>query len=141
MYILTGEQSFDSAHFLKGYDGKCSNIHGHRWRVCAEVFAEELIEEGQCRGMVVDFGDLKNDLKEIVDVMDHALIIEENSMREETLNCLKADGFSIIQLPFRTTAENMSKYFYKELEKKEYKVKNVKVYETPTNCAIYEEVL
>jgi 7-carboxy-7-deazaguanine synthase len=34
------EQSFNSAHFLAGYQGKCANIHGHRWR------GEPLIQEG-----------------------------------------------------------------------------------------------
>ena len=30
MYILKTECSFDSAHFLSGYQGKCSNLHGHK---------------------------------------------------------------------------------------------------------------
>ena len=63
MYILKTEHSFDAAHFLYGYDGKCSNIHGHRWRVVLEVCTEDLQEDGQNRGMYVDFGDLKRDLK------------------------------------------------------------------------------
>jgi len=37
MYQLTTEHSFDSAHFLAGYDGKCGNLHGHRWRVLLTV--------------------------------------------------------------------------------------------------------
>lgn len=140
MYILCGEHSFDSAHFLMGYEGKCANIHGHRWRVCAEVYSEKLIAEGQLRGMVIDFGDLKRDLKAMVDALDHALLIEKGSMREQTLNCLKEDGFNIIEMPFRTTAENMSKHFYDALTGMGYRVKRIKVYETPTNCAVYEEV-
>ena len=69
MYYLTVENSFDSAHFLHGYDGKCSNLHGHRWRVVVDVACEELIAEGQQRGMCVDFGDLKKDVKEITDFL------------------------------------------------------------------------
>ena len=42
MYILETEQSFDSAHFLSGYEGKCSNLHGHRWRVVARIAMDEL---------------------------------------------------------------------------------------------------
>ena len=64
MYTLKTEHSFDAAHFLYGYEGKCSNIHGHRWRVVAEVSSDELETTGQNRGMYVDFGDLKKDLKE-----------------------------------------------------------------------------
>ena len=41
MYILETEQSFDSAHFLSGYKGKCSNLHGHRWRVVARIAMDE----------------------------------------------------------------------------------------------------
>ena len=47
MYYLTVENSFDSAHFLHGYEGKCSNLHGHRWRVVVDVACENLISEGQ----------------------------------------------------------------------------------------------
>ena len=46
MYILTTKHHFDSAHFLKGYDGKCSNIHGHRWFIEVSVQSEALIEDG-----------------------------------------------------------------------------------------------
>lgn len=42
MYYLKTENSFDSAHFLKGYDGKCRNLHGHRWRVVVEIAADQL---------------------------------------------------------------------------------------------------
>ena len=45
MYILKTEQSFDSAHFLSGYEGKCANIHGHRWRVIIEVKTEQLAKD------------------------------------------------------------------------------------------------
>lgn len=75
MYTLKTEHSFDAAHFLYGYEGKCSNIHGHRWRVVLEVSGEELTDEGQMRGMLIDFGDLKKDLKEEMDYLDHCLII------------------------------------------------------------------
>ena len=51
MYILETEQSFDSAHFLSGYKGKCSNLHGHRWRVVARIAMDELNKEGQPRDM------------------------------------------------------------------------------------------
>lgn len=57
-YILKTEHSFDAAHFYTDMK-KCSNIHGHRWRVVLEVCTEDLQEDGQNRGMYVDFGDLK----------------------------------------------------------------------------------
>ena len=53
MYKIRIEESFDSAHFLAGYEGKCSNLHGHRWRIVMEAKAETLHEDGQLRGMVL----------------------------------------------------------------------------------------
>jgi len=138
MYILKAEHHFDSAHFLKGYQGKCANIHGHRWRVVAEVEGDKLFSEGQLRDMVVDFGDLKRDIKKMVDHYDHSLIIEAGSMRKETLSFLIEDGFNIIEVDFRPTAERFASKFYEELENMGYRVKRIHVYETPTNCALYE---
>jgi 6-pyruvoyltetrahydropterin/6-carboxytetrahydropterin synthase len=138
MYYLQVEGCFDSAHFLKNYEGKCSNIHGHRWRIVVDAQSEHLITQGQEEGMVMDFGDLKKALKEIVDALDHALIVQKDTLRSLTLNCLVEDGFNIVQLDFRPTAENFAHYFYDILMGKGFNIKRVYVYETPTNCAIYE---
>ena len=121
MYTLKTEHSFDAAHFLYGYEGKCSNIHGHRWRVVAEVSSDELETTGQNRGMYVDFGDLKKDLK------------------ETTLKALQDENFRIIQFAFRPTAENMAKYFYDKMIGRGYRVKQITVYETPNNAASYTQ--
>lgn len=140
MYIIKTEQSFDSAHFLSGYDGKCSNLHGHRWRVVAEVCDEQLQQEGQLRGMVTDFGDIKNDLKKLADDYDHAFIYEESSLKEKTLEALQEEGFHLICVPFRPTAENFAKHFFEILKEKGYQVRSVAVYETPNNCAVYTQM-
>ena len=140
MYIIKTEQSFDSAHFLAGYQGKCSNLHGHRWRVVVEVCAEELIKEGQLRGMVTDFGDIKEDLQKLTDFYDHALIVETGTLKEATVKALEEEGFRMIMVPFRPTAENFSRHFYGELKSMGYQVRAVEVYETPNNCAIYHEL-
>lgn len=139
MYILKTEQSFDSAHFLAGYQGKCSNLHGHRWRVIVEICAENLVEEGQLRGMVTDFGDIKADLQKLTDYYDHALIVEAGSLKESTMKALDEEGFRIITVPFRPTAEHFSKSFYDQIKEMGYQVRSVEVYETPNNCAIYQE--
>ena len=137
MYTISSEQSFDSAHFLSGYDGKCSNIHGHRWRVKAFVCSDFLMSEGQLRGMVADFGDLKGDLKKLADDFDHTLIYEEGTLKESTVRALKDENFSLTPVNFRPTAENFAKYFYDILSDKGYKMYSVSVYETPNNCASY----
>ena len=85
MYQLTTHASFDSAHFLSGYEGKCSNIHGHRWKLEITVQSETLEQTGQIRGMVVDFGQLKDDIKKLADEFDHSLIIEDGTLKEKTV--------------------------------------------------------
>lgn len=140
MYQIETVASFDSAHFLSGYQGKCGNIHGHRWTVKAVIQGDHLEQqEPQTRGMLMDFSDFKQELKNLTDDLDHCLIIESGSMKEDTLACLERDGFRIVQLSFRPTAENLAAYFYNELRKRGYPVLRIKVYETPNNCAIYQE--
>lgn len=138
MFILKAEADFDAAHFLKGYDGKCANIHGHRWRVIMEVFSESLQSEGSCEGMVVDFGVIKSDLKKTVDLYDHVLIYQKNTLKPLTLKALEVEGFRLQVVDFRPTAEAFAYHFYQMLSRNDYKVKRVTVYETPTNCAVYE---
>ena len=138
MYYIRSESSFDSAHFLKGYIGKCSNLHGHRWRVVVELAAERLSEEEQTRGMVLDFGDLKVLLKDLCDNLDHSLIYESGSLREKTIEALAEEEFRLVEVPFRPTAENFARYFYEEVKAAGFPVHRVEVYETPTNYAAYE---
>lgn len=138
MYILKTEHSFDSAHFLAGYDGKCRNIHGHEWRVIIEVCREDLDHSGQTRDMIFDFGQLKKDVKREVDALDHALIIEKESLRPATMDALHEEDFKIIEFPFRPTAERLAAYFYERMTACGYRVYRSTVYETPQNCASYE---
>ncbi len=139
MYTLKTSASFDSAHFLKGYEGKCSNIHGHRWTVEIEVTNDTLEPTGQCRGMIVDFSTLKTDLGALVDNLDHSLIIEVGSLKPKTVEVLNEEGFRIIHVDFRPTAENFAEYFYNHMKNKGYNVARATVYETPNNCATYSE--
>ncbi len=140
MYILKTEATFDSAHFLSGYDGKCSNIHGHCWKIEVSAAGEKLIESGSRKGMLIDFADLKKIVRRLADSFDHALIIEKGSLRQSTLQALTEENFHIIELPFRPTAENLAAHFFSLLKEEGICVKTVAVYETTENCAIYEEV-
>lgn len=139
MYVLKTSQSFDSAHFLAEYEGKCRNIHGHRWTVEIQVQEETLKKDRQSRGMCVDFSTLKEDLKTETDILDHGLIMEEGSLKAETIDALRGEGFNLNVVKFRPTAENFAKYFYDRFKAKGYTVKCASVYETPSNCAIYYE--
>lgn len=137
MYQLTTEHSFDSAHFLAGYDGKCGNLHGHRWRILLTVQSETLREDRQQKGMCVDFAELKKDLRTELDALDHVLIIEQGSLRESTMKALQEEKFQVVEMPFRPTAENFARYFYELFTLKGYPVAKVEVYETPNNSAVY----
>lgn len=140
MYILETEQAFDSAHFLSGYEGKCRNLHGHRWRVVAKIAADSLSTTRQTRDMVIDFGDFKDALKELTENLDHCLIIETGSLKPATMEALRGEDFRVVELPFRPTAEQLSRYFFLQLKDRSFPVHSVSVYETPNNCATYQEM-
>lgn len=142
MYYLKAEASFDAAHFLAQYQGKCHNIHGHHWIVEMRVCGDALQTTTQERGMLVDFSQLKADLKAVVEPMDHTLIHETGTLRPLTCHALQEDGFSLTEVPFRPTAENFANHFYKAMTGRGYRVADCTVYETPNNCASYcgEEV-
>ena len=137
MYILRTSAAFDSAHFLAGYDGRCANLHGHRWRIEVEAGQTELQPSGEKRGMVVDFGDFKKAVRALADAYDHTLIYESGSLRENTLTALREERFALIEVSFRPTAENLAKHFYERLTADGLPVLRVTVYETEDNCAVY----
>jgi 6-pyruvoyltetrahydropterin/6-carboxytetrahydropterin synthase len=138
MYGLKSEAYFDSAHFLADYHGKCENLHGHRWKVVAYLRQDSLGDSGTERDMVMDFGEFKRVLRGLADELDHTFLVEEGTLMDKTIECLKEEGFSLTMLPFRTTSENLAHYFFDRLHEAGLPCSRVEVYETPLNCAIYE---
>lgn len=67
MYEVRVEADFSAAHFLADYHGKCERLHGHNYKVYAHVKGNKL-DEG---GMLLDFGELKGVLREVIGEMDH----------------------------------------------------------------------
>lgn len=67
--IVAKRASFDAAHYLPKYEGKCKNLHGHHWVV--ELAVKGPVQES---GMVVDFTLLKEFLDSIVEKFDHHLL-------------------------------------------------------------------
>ena len=110
MYGLKTEASFDSAHFLTDYYGKCENLHGHRWRAVVYLEVADLQADGTMKDMVVDFGVFKRAVRDLAEELDHT---------------------------FRTTAENLARYVCDRLTEQGFPVSQVDLYETPNNCAIY----
>ena len=136
---LTKEFSFEAAHALDGYDGPCREIHGHSYRLFVTVKGTPAEDAANPKcGMVLDFGDLKHALRELAACYDHALIYEEHSLHSTTVEALLAEGFHLIAVPFRPTAEEFAKHFYQKLQEQGMPVHRVTVYETPDNCASYE---
>ena len=117
---------FSSAHALRGYQGKCENVHGHNWKVEAVVSASKLNEIG----IAIDFKLLKNYLNEVLETLDHKFINE-------------TDFF----LSVNPSAENLAMFIYNEFKKKiKYMkhngiaVKSINVYETDTSMASYYKI-
>lgn len=137
MYGLKTEASFDSAHFLTDYYGKCENLHGHRWHMVVYLEQEELQGEGTMKDMVLDFGEFKRSVRALAEELDHTFLVEEGSLAASTAHALEAEGFNLTVLPFRTTAENLARYACEHLLAEGLPVSQVDMYETPNNCAIY----
>ena len=88
------------------YHGKCANIHGHRWVL--EIMLESSgLQESEKKRMLMDFGDIKKTLRSLARSYAHALIYEKESLRPATLAALNEEGFRLIEVPFRPTAENL----------------------------------
>lgn len=137
MFKLKSEIQFDMAHYLSGYNGKCSNIHGHRYKVIATLKREKLQLEGQERGMLIDFGEFKKKLKEVAEIFDHKLVIERN---EEGIKIKESmENFDILLVDYRPTAEEMSRHIYRLLKERKLPIYEVEVYETPSNSCSYME--
>jgi len=72
MYQVSIEQHFDAAHFLRGYQGKCEALHGHRFRVVARVKSSRVDD----MGIAYDFTVLKQHLGDILSRFDHTCLNE-----------------------------------------------------------------
>lgn len=141
MFIIKSEVQFDMAHYLSGYNGKCSNIHGHRYRLIVKLKSDTLHQEGQLRGMVDDFSNFKSSLKEIENLFDHKLIIENSEEGKALIDKLKdlPMNFDIFTVEYRPTAEEMSRDIFNRLKNMGLPVYEVELFETPNNSCIYME--
>jgi len=141
MFTLKSEIGMDIAHYLVGYDGKCKNMHGHRYRVIVKVSADQLHQEGQLRGMVDDFGHIKAALRTVSDYFDHKLLLEDSEEGRKIAAFFKENefGFEVVMVPYRTTVEEMSRDIYRRIKGMGINITEIEMYETPTNSCIYTE--
>ena len=122
MFQVSVEETFSSGHALRGYQGKCENVHGHNYRVQVTLAGPQL----DSIGLLVDFTELKRVVRGIIAEIDH-----------QFLNDLE---------PFKTvnpSAENLAKYFYDEMNRQltvlpaGAGITEVTVWETDTASAQY----
>lgn len=141
MFKIKSEVQFDMAHYLSGYNGKCSNIHGHRYRLIVKLKSETLHADGQLRGMVDDFSNFKDSLKEIAEIFDHKLILEDNEEGRTLAGKFKelTNDFNTYFVAYRPTAEEMSRDIFNRLKEIGLPVCEVELFETPNNSCIYTE--
>lgn len=119
MFHLTKIFHFEAAHALKGYDGRCRNIHGHSYEMRVTIKGNPIMDDNNPKnGMVMDFGDLKNIVnEEIINHYDHAFIIN-HQMPEEFIEEVKRHYDRIIIVPFQPTTEMMLIDFSKKIKKR-----------------------
>jgi 6-pyruvoyltetrahydropterin/6-carboxytetrahydropterin synthase len=117
---ITKQFTFETAHALYNYDGKCRNIHGHSYKLDVTVIGEPIsdTENVKC-GMVIDFGDLKQIVKkEVVDVWDHAIILNKNTPHIELAKQLEASGNNVVLVNYQPTSEKMIEDFAQRISTK-----------------------
>jgi 6-pyruvoyltetrahydropterin/6-carboxytetrahydropterin synthase len=120
MFELKVISKFAAAHQLKMVTQKCENLHGHNWKVEAFVSGNKLNDAG----VLIDFGEIKKRLSEIMDVLDHKFLNEIE--------------------PFNTcnpSSEMIARYIAEELQSKigdsSVAVSKVRVWESDDACATY----
>ena len=137
MLTVTKSVKFDAAHVLTNHQGLCKNLHGHTYRVEASVSQQP----GDTADMVIDFKDLTHTCEEVIlSRFDHAFIYDSSSVGEsEIAAVVEKNGMRTVAIPFRSTAENLSRYFFGELKAHLPGLCSVRVWETPDSCAEYRE--
>ncbi len=122
MYELVIKESFASAHQLRGYKGKCENLHGHNWKVEIYVMAETLNEIG----LAMDFLDIKKEARSLLQQLDHHFL---------------NDVFPFTEI--NPSSENIARWIYdgmsKRINTENVFVSRVTVWESDTAAATYFE--
>ncbi len=120
MYTIAIEQHFDAAHFLRGYQGKCESLHGHRYRVVAIVTSPRLDDIG----LAYDLSLLKQHLSEILSRFDHTCLNDVPPFDE-----------------INPSSENIASTVYQELKPKlagePVTITSIEVWETPQSWVTY----
>lgn len=109
MIRLTKEFSFESAHALWGYDGKCREVHGHSYRLFVTIKGEPISDENNPKlGMVMDFGELKAIVaREITDRLDHSFVMRRTEEAQALAKSMGSQFANVVLVDYQPTCENM----------------------------------
>ena len=132
-YSITKAIDFAYGHRLLDYDGKCRYLHGHNGLLEVDVRTETLDE----LGMVMDFSEVRRIVKDWVDEnLDHRMVL----CREDPAVPVLAElGEPLYLMNENPTAENISKHIFEESRRHGLNVSEVRLWETPSSCAIYRQ--
>ena len=133
LYKVVKEINFCYGHRLLDYDGKCAHPHGHNGKIEIELEAEKL----DSRGMVYDFGDIKEIVQKWVDhEMDHKMVLNKKDPLIAVLKEMKEPYFLMDENP---TAESMAKLIFTFAKSKGLPISKVVFWETASSSAAYSE--
>ncbi len=130
MYEVRVTADFAAAHFLRDYNGKCENLHGHNYKVYAHVRGEKLNEGG----MLMDFSALKKALREVCKNLDHTNL-NDMSVFEQNPSAERIATYIFDQIIGLVKKENIDLSYMPG--KKEPWLWAVDVFETETSRARY----
>ncbi len=147
---LTKRFTFEMAHALPAYEGKCHNLHGHSYKLFVTVEGAPLQQQGApTDGMVLDFHQLKEVVNRcVVEPFDHALVLPRQG--ESVSEGEDEDEGRVLQTPFgdyaaklilvdfQPTSENLLMHFARLLDGQfpaGTRLHSLKLYETESSSA------
>lgn len=133
MYKICKEIQFCYGHRLLNYRGKCAHPHGHNGRIEIELAADKL----DSRGMVYDFGEIKEIVQKWVDeALDHRMILQKGDPLVAVLKQMNEPYYEMEDNP---TAESLAKLIHRFAKSKNLPVRSVTFWETSSSSATYSE--
>ena len=112
MYRIEKSFSIPVGHRLSKHEKKCKNIHGHNLSILVGLKSKTLDDND----MVMDFSILTDIVEGILELWDHAIILNETD--EELIEFLDKKGMKNIKLPFDPTAEKLSEIVFDYIDEK-----------------------
>jgi 6-pyruvoyltetrahydropterin/6-carboxytetrahydropterin synthase len=136
---VTKQFDFEIAHALWNYDGPCSNLHGHSYRLFVTITGTPIQDASNPKnGMVMDFGDLKQLVQEeIVDPLDHAVILNSAAISKHMENISQLFAKQYI-VDYQPTCENLIVDFARRISGRlpsRLTLHSLKLHETATSYA------